>query len=91
VPAVFFPERRVGIAVAGFDLEAAGFLGGPVSFPDRCGLFRAACFPALQPRERRKSLHFSIGISSSGVDMVSFQRLKKPKMVIDATTSTICV
>src|SRR3972149_4650190 len=44
----------------------------------------------LQPRFASSLSPTSIGSSSSGVAMVSFQRLRKPNAAMTPTSSTIC-
>jgi precorrin-6B methylase 1 len=47
---------------------------------------------ADRPAARRQKLlaHFRFGSASSGVAIVSFQRLRKPNVAIVPTISTIC-
>jgi hypothetical protein len=71
-------------------------LGLPVLFSppakaprDRLRASRQACFPGSQPCPDRVCSAKLLGCSSSVVAMVSFQRLRKPKIAITATISTI--
>src|ERR1700730_15872463 len=48
------------------------------------------CFPTFQPPRARYFSATSIGSSSKGVAIVSFQRLRNPNSEITPTISTIC-
>src|SRR5262249_27091646 len=53
-------------------------------------LLHRRCLPGVHPREARYFSPTARGSSSSGVPIVSFQRLRKPNTAITPTISTIC-